>query len=148
MEAGAKGANAACDERKKDKEIEQFCPSELRDEYRDQKGRKRLTDGADAINETSRAAVQLIGESVEYRHGGHEDIDAINQNSHQRDGDGCSEPTAACQDRMEKTDEGEREEHSGAKNHAPFTKPTSQSVGGDKRAQESEQFEVGGEVVG
>jgi hypothetical protein len=82
LEADAEGANAAGNESEEDKEIEEFCPSELQDEDRDKEGRKRLTDGTDAIDEASCAAVQLAGDGVEDGHGGHEDIGSIDQNSH------------------------------------------------------------------
>jgi hypothetical protein len=39
LEAGAEGANAAGNESEEDKEIEQLCPSKVRYEDRDKKGR-------------------------------------------------------------------------------------------------------------
>jgi hypothetical protein len=76
---GAASANSASNESEKDKEIEELSPSKVQYEDGYKKRGEGLTDGTDAIDESSGAPVQLVWDGIENGHGGHKYIGSIDQ---------------------------------------------------------------------
>ncbi len=81
LEMGTAGADGASNESEKDKEIEELSPSKVQYEDGYEKRGEGLTNGTDAIDESSGAPVQLFWDGVENGHGGHKDIGAIDKDS-------------------------------------------------------------------
>ena len=66
----------------------------------------------DARN-TGSAPMQVFMNGVQHCHAGHENVGAVDKDTHQRDRDRYSESAASCHHGMQQTEKRQRKEHAG-----------------------------------